>query len=296
MKTVAWPDWINDPPQPPPITRAKEGELRVTYINQSTVLIQMDGINILTDPIWSKSPSPISWLGPKRVRAPGVKMEDLPEIDIILISHDHRDHLDLPTLKQLLKKHYPVILVGLGVKRELESLKYENIIELDWWEEHTYSADTKITFVPARHGSGRGLFDGNKTLWGGFVIEGPAGRLLVMGDTAWGGFLQKIKERYNHFRLAILPIGNYERRWFMQSQHLNPDDAVMVHKMLNVDQSVGIHFGTFKEHAEQNIDAHVKDLKTAMEKYKVPEEKFWILKFGEGRDVRRGNPPPMAGS
>jgi L-ascorbate metabolism protein UlaG (beta-lactamase superfamily) len=287
MKTVDWPDWINDPPQSPPPARVEKGILRVTYINQSTVLIQMDGINILTDPIWSDSPSPISWLGPKRVRAPGVKMEELPEIDIILISHDHRDHLDLPTLKKLLDKHYPVILVGLGVKQEMKSLEYENIIELDWWQEYTDSTGIKITFAPARHGSGRGLFDGNKTLWGGFVIESPAGRVLFMGDTAWGGFLQKIKEHFDHFSLAILPIGSYEKRWFMQNQHMNPDDAVAVHKILNVDQSMGIHFGTFKEHPEQTIDAHVKDLKTALEKYKIPEDKFWILKFGEGRDVAK---------
>jgi L-ascorbate metabolism protein UlaG (beta-lactamase superfamily) len=263
----------------------EKGDLRVTYVNQSTVLIQMDGINILTDPIWSDCPSPISWLGPKRVRAPGLKMEYLPEIDFILISHDHRDHLDLPTLKKLLDKHYPVILVGLGVKQEMKSLEYENIIELDWWQEYIDSMGATITFVPARHSSGRGLFDGNKTLWGGFVIEGPAGRVLFMGDTAWGGFLQKIRERYDHFRLAILPIGSYEKRWFMQSEHMNPDDAVGVHKILNVDQSMGIHFGTFKEHPEQTIDAHVKDLKVALEKYNVPEEDFWILNIGEGRDV-----------
>ena len=284
MKTLEWPDWIDDPPQPPPIAYVKEGELRITYVNHATVLIQMDGINILADPIWSERAGPMSWLGAKRIRAPGVKMEDLPSIDIILISHDHYDHLDLTTLKQLNKNHQPIILVGLGVKSRLEP-RGKSIVELDWWQKYTSSTGTRITFVPSRHNSGRGLFDKNKTLWGGFVIEGSAGNVLFMGDTAFGGFLKEIKKKFTRFRLAILPIGSYEKRWFMKTQHMNPDDAVKVHRMLRISQSVGMHFGTFAEHPEQSIYAHEKDLKVALEKYNVPESKFWILKFGEGREI-----------
>lgn len=286
METIKWPEWIDDPPQPAPIPYVKEGELRITYVNHSTVLIQMDWINILTDPIWSERAGPISWVGTKRVRAPGVKIEDLPNIDIILISHDHYDHLDMTTLQQLNEKYQPIILVGLGVKSRLQSIEgKKSIVELDWWQEHIYSKGTKITFVPSRHNSGRGIFDKNKTLWGGFVIEGPAGSVLFMGDTAIGVFLKEIKNEFSHFRLAILPIGSYEKRWFMKNQHINPEDAVTVHKMLDVTQSVGIHFGTFKEHPEQTIDAHEKDLKVAVEKYNISESEFWILKFGEGREV-----------
>jgi len=282
---VDWPDWINDPPQPPPVANVKKGELKVTYVNQATTLIQMDGINILTDPIWSERAGPFSWIGSKRVRAPGIRMEDLPNINVILISHDHYDHLDLPTLEKLFEKYHPVVITGLGVKRRLKSIKQSNVMELDWWEEYTYSTDTKITFVPSLHGSGRGLFSGNRTLWGGFVIESSSSRVLFIGDSAWGDFLKDIKERFPRFDLAILPIGSYEKRWFMKTEHMNPDDAVRVHQMLNVAQSVGIHFGTFKEHPEQTIDAHEKDLQIALEKYHVPEPDFWILKFGEGRDV-----------
>ncbi len=285
METIKWPEWIDDPVQPPPIARVKEGELRITYINHATVLIQMDEINILTDPIWSERVGPVPWVGPKRVRAPGIKMEDLPNIDIILISHDHYDHLDISSLKQLLKKHRPVILVGLGVKHRLESIGGDNIIELDWWQEYLYSKDTKITFIPSRHNSGRGIFDSNKTLWGGFVIESLEGDVLFMGDTAFGDFLKEIEKKFTHFRLAILPIGSYEKRWFMKNQHMNPDDAVRVYKMLKVRKSVGIHFGTFEEHPEQTIDAHEKDLKAALEKHNVPESEFWILKIGEGKEV-----------
>ncbi len=287
METVEWPEWIDDPPQPPPIDRVKEGELRITYVNHSTVLIQMDGINILTDPIWSERAGPYSWAGAKRVRAPGVKIEDLPNIDIILISHDHYDHLDITSLQQLNETHQPIILAGLGVKNRLESIGGKSIIELDWWQDYIYTAGRRITFVPSRHNSGRGMFDKNKTLWGGFVIEGQAGNVLFIGDTAFGEFLKEIKKEFSHFRLAILPIGSYEKRWFMKTQHMNPDDAVRAHKMVEVAQSVGIHFATFEEHPEQTIDAHEKDLKVALEKYTVPESEFWILKFGEGREVAK---------
>ena len=285
METIEWPEWIDDPPQPPPIARVKKGELRITYINHATVLIQMDEINILTDPIWSERVGPVSWAGPKRVRAPGIQMEDLPKIDIILISHDHYDHLDISSIEKLFEKHRPIILTGLGVKDRLESIGRDNIIELDWWQEYFFSKDTKITFIPSRHNSGRGIFDNNKTLWGGFVIESSAGDVLFMGDTAFGDFLKEIEKKFTHFRLAILPIGSYEKRWFMKNQHMNPDDAVRVYKMLKVRQSVGIHFGTFEEHPEQTIDAHEKDLKVALEKHNVPESEFWILKIGEGKEV-----------
>jgi L-ascorbate metabolism protein UlaG (beta-lactamase superfamily) len=284
METVEWPEWIDDPPQPPPIARVKKGELRITYINHATVLIQMDGVNILTDPIWSEGAGPLTWLGTKRVRDPGVRMEELPDIDIILISHDHYDHLDISSLQQLNEKHHPIILVGLGNKHRLKSFSEKQIFELDWWQEHIFSG-TRFTFIPSRHNSGRGIFDKNKTLWGGFVIEGSEGNILFMGDTAFGDFFKKIKEEFAPFRLALLPIGSYEKRWFMKTQHMNPDDAVRAHIILEVTQSVGIHFGTFKEHPEQTINAHEKDLEVALHKYDIPESEFWIIKFGEGRNV-----------
>lgn len=286
MKTVKWPEWINDPPQPNPVERVKKGELKVTYINHATLLIQISGVNILTDPIWSKRAGPFSWLGPKRVRAPGIKMNNLPKIDVILISHDHYDHLDLPSLKQLAKRDHPVILVGLGVKSLLGSLSFSRIQEMDWWQEYANKRfGMKFTFVPALHTSGRGIFGGNRTLWGGFVIEGEDGSIYFAGDTAYGPFLDLIKKRFGDFRLTILPIGNYEKRWFMKNQHMNPDDAIKAHKLLNSKQSVGMHFSTFAEHPEQTIDAHEKDLLIVLKKYGINESKFWILKFGEGREV-----------
>ncbi len=286
METVKWPEWINDPPQPDPVKRVKKGELKVTYINHATLLIQMSGVNILTDPVWSKRPGPFSWLGAERVRAPGIKMNNLPEIDIILISHDHYDHLDLATLRQLAERDQPVILVGLGVKSILGSMSFSTIREMDWWQEYMIkSAGLKFTFVPAYHDSGRGLFASNRTLWGGFVIEGEGGRVYFAGDTAYGTFLDLIKKRFADFRLTIFPIGNYEKRWFMKSQHMNPDDAVKAHRLLNSKQSVGMHYSTFLEHPEQAIDAHEKDLVVALKNYGEKESAFWVLKFGEGREV-----------
>ncbi|MFO1431959.1 MAG: MBL fold metallo-hydrolase [Candidatus Competibacteraceae bacterium] len=290
MQTVEWPAWIDDPVQPPPTAKIGTGKLRVTYINHATTLIQMDGINILTDPIWSSSAGPVSWLGVKRVRAPGVKLEDLPNIDVILLSHDHYDHLDFSTLENIFKKYHPIVLVGLGNKVRLESLDTGQITELDWWQAYTHSTGTRFIFVPSRHKSGRSLLDGNATLWGGFIIEGSS-RVLFFGDTAFGEFLQDIKSKFPRFDLALLPIGSYEKRWFMKDEHMNPDDAVRTHKLLNVANSVGIHFGTFNEHPEQTIDAHEKDLAIALKKYKVPESNFWVLQFGEGRDVPTSRSP-----
>ncbi len=287
METVEWPEWVEDSKQPPPKKIVAHNHLRVTYINQATVLIQMDGLNILTDPIWSFRASPMTWIGPKRVRAPGVALNKLPEIDYILISHDHYDHLDLPTLKKLIRHHNPTVLTGLGVKKLLASKGLGNTVEMDWWD--TYSTkvpDVNITFVPSRHGSGRGPFSGNKTLWGGYVIETPAGQVYYAGDTGFGDFIYLIQKRYTRVRLAILPIGSYEKRWFMKSQHMNPDDALRVHKILNARQSMGFHYGTFIEHPEQTIDAHEKDLSIGLRKYKIQPEQFWILKFGEGRNVQ----------
>lgn len=286
METVEWPEWIEDPKQPPPISRVDNGDLRITFINHATVLIQMDQLSILTDPVFSMKAGPFSWAGVKRVRAPGISLDNLPEIDYILISHDHYDHLDIPTLRQITARHQPTILVGLGTKEYLESKDIKNVIEMDWWDKHwIVHGEKAIIFVPARHNSGRWPLMGNRTLWGGFIIDSPNGQVYFAGDTAFGEFFYLISERFEKIRLSILPIGSYEKRWFMESQHMNPDDAVKAHKVIGSSQSVGIHYGTFAEHPEQAIDAHEKDLFEALKKYEIPSSVFWILSFGEGRDV-----------
>lgn len=285
METVEWPEWIDDPVQPAPPQKVGRGDLRATFVNQATVLIQMDGINILTDPFWSERGGPTSWMGAKRVRAPGIKLDDLPPIDIILISHDHYDHLDFPTLERIMERHHPVLLTGLGVGKRLDGFDTLKIVELDWWDHYRYSDEIQITFVPAKHSSGRGMFDADKTLWGAFVIESPHGRVLFFGDTAYGDFIEDIRKRYEGFRLGILPIGSYEPYWFMGTEHMNPEDAVRIHRSLNIQTSMGVHFATIAEHPEQTIDAHEKDLSEALEKYDIPASEFLIPGFGEGRDI-----------
>jgi L-ascorbate metabolism protein UlaG (beta-lactamase superfamily) len=290
METVDWPKWIDDPPQPPPVARVAEGALRVTYVNHATVLVQIDGINVLTDPMWSKRSGPISWIGVKRVRAPGLKFEQLPPIDVVLISHDHYDHLDLPTIERLAHRDHPRFLAGLGVGSRLRSagVAASDIVELDWWQSQLPVGDLRFTFVPARHGSGRAPFAGNRTLWGGFIIDAPSGQVYFAGDTGFGAFVDDLAARYPRIRLAILPIGSYEKRWIMKTQHMSPDDAARAHRMLRAAQSVGIHYATFAEHPEQSIDAHEKDLAAALERRRIAAGEFWILGFGEGRDV-----PPL---
>ena len=286
METVKWPEWIEDPKQPPPVKSVGNGDLRVTFINHATVLIQMNGLNILTDPIWSVRAGPFSWAGVKRVRAPGVSMDDLPRIDYILISHDHYDHLDIPTLKQIVKKHQPKILAGLGVKTYLASHGFSDVVEMDWWQEfRPIASNNTFTFVPARHNSGRWPLMNNRTLWGGFVIDSPDGQVYYAGDTGFGDFVHDVGSRFSRIRLAILPIGSYEKRWFMKSQHLNPDDAVKIHTILDARQSLGVHYGTFSEHPEQTVDAHEKDLAHALQKYNTGPSRFWVLQFGEAKDV-----------
>lgn len=286
METVEWPEWIVDPVQPPPTVRVGKGEFRVTYVNHATVLLQIDEVNILTDPIWSLKAGPFFCMGVKRIRKPGVAFEDLPKIDLVLISHDHYDHLDLPTLTKIAQRDDPMILTGLGLKPFLEKHSVLKTVELDWWQ--TYkpeNSELTITFVPSLHSSGRWPLLGNKSLWGGYVVSNQEGNIYFAGDTGYSDFVDKIHERFDRFRLTILPVGNYEKRWFMKNQHMNPDDAVKMHIVLQSMQSVGIHFGTFAEHPEQTVDAHEKDLAKALNERNLDKSRFWILKFGEGRNV-----------
>jgi len=286
MEVVDWPVWVEDENQPLPVAQVDEGELRVTHINHATILIQMDHLNILTDPIWSYRAGPFSWLGVKRVRAPGIEMDALPRIDYILISHDHYDHLDIPTLKQITARYQPIVLVGLGLRNYLVSKGIDNVVEMDWWQKHKTDREKfSIYFVPAQHNSGRWPLMGNKTLWGGYIIDSPGGSVYFAGDTGFGDFVFTIGQRFERIRLAILPIGSYEKRWFMKAEHMNPEDAVRTHLILRASQSIGMHFGTFNEHPEQPIDAHEKDLEIAVREQGLFKEQFWILKFGESRNV-----------
>lgn len=241
-----WRDWVDAAPGLPPQRRVDGGELVATFINHSTVLLQIDGVNILTDPVYSSTVGPANLVGVSRHRPPGIRFEDLPPIDIVLISHNHYDHLDLPTLARLAEEHAPTIYLPLGNAALLEREGIAGGVDLDWWESAT-EGDVRIHCVPAQHFSGRGPDDRNAALWGGFVVEAPSGRMYFAGDTGWGPHFRQIFERFAPLRLAMLPIGAYRPRWFMAPVHIDPQDALRAHKLLRPEASLAIHYGTFAQ-------------------------------------------------
>jgi L-ascorbate metabolism protein UlaG (beta-lactamase superfamily) len=285
-KPGPWRKWIDVPPSPIPPECVDRGALRATFIGHSTVLIQLEGINILTDPIWSMRASPVSFAGPKRHRAPGIPFDRLPKIDLVIQSHDHYDHFDVPTLRRISAQWHPKFAVPLNVAQRLISKKIavdSQVAELDWWQSAQFSDSVRITAVPARHFSGRGLRDRNKTLWCGYVIETPSGSVLFAGDTAYGPHFAEIRERFPKIRLAFIPIGAYRPQWFMGPVHVSPADAVRAHKDVGAATSIGIHFGTFHL-ADDGEEEPVTELRRALDQEKEAH-RFWTLESGEGRDI-----------
>ena len=228
-----------------PASRIVGARLTVTFINHSTLLIQTEGKNILTDPVWSKRASPFSFIGPSRFQDPGVDFEDLPEIDLVLISHNHYDHMDLATLRRVEEKWHPPILVGLGNAPYLTSKGLTNVIEMDWWDEHVVDPALRVVAAPGQHFSSRALSDRDNTLWCGFFIETPHGDIYFAGDTGYGAFVHRIREKYSQFRLALLPIGAFRPQWFMGPVHISPEQAVDIYDELRVHAAIGIHHSTF---------------------------------------------------
>lgn len=280
---IAWPDWIDSFPSSVLKARSNKNEIHWTFINHASVLLQIDGVNILTDPIWSDRASPVPFLGPKRVRAAGIAFENLPPIDVVMISHNHYDHLDLATLERLKNDFDPIFLVGLKNGALLESVGIKKIVEMDWWQKYQH-ADLNIIFVPAQHWSARGFFDKRKMLWGGFVIEGSQ-RVYFAGDTGWGSFFKLIREKIGVPDLAFIPIGAYEPRWFMKGFHINPMEAVKAHQILGAKQSAGIHFGTFQL-TDEGVNDPIKDLEAAKVALKVSD--FVVPNFGETIILKTG--------
>ncbi len=274
-----WPKWIEAPQFKVDKKRIEGDALSYAVINHASVLIQWKGLNILTDPIYSDRSSPVSWAGPKRVRPPGIRFEDLPPIDMVLISHNHYDHLDTETLKRLEESHRPLFVAGLKNGELLRDLGLSQIKEMDWWDSFKMG-DVSIYFVPAQHWSARGLFDRRETLWGGYGLKGPRGEhIYFAGDTGYGKFFKIIKERLGPVHLAFLPIGAYEPRWFMKPQHVNPSEAIQAHYDLESKRSVGIHFETF-----QLTDEGYGEPREALDKEWAEKERkteFRVPTFGE---------------
>ena len=276
-----WTPYREYAPGPRPPYQVGPGQMRVTFINHATTLIQLDGVNILTDPIYSWRCSPFDFVGPRRTRPPGTRFEDLPRIDAVVISHNHYDHLDVPTLKRIVNRWPSVrIFAGLGNRSFLEQQGLPGVTELDWWESRELKGIT-VRSVPSQHGSGRALFDLDGTLWTAWVLEGKAGRAYFAGDTGYGPHFAKAARRRGPMRLAVLPVGAFEPPWLMGPVHESPPQAVEAARDLHAAMAVPIHFGTF-ELADDGQFEPVQLLEAALADAGV---NFQILGFGEGRDV-----------
>ncbi|MDE2516349.1 MAG: MBL fold metallo-hydrolase [Rhodospirillales bacterium] len=241
----AWPAAVMLPGFPPPDARAVPARgAAVTFLGHASFLIRLPGCTILTDPVFSPRASPFSFVGPKRVAPPGVALADLPPVDLVLLSHNHYDHMDLTTLRALAARFAPRFLTTLGNRAFLarHAIAAE---ELDWWDTHTH-AGLRITATPARHFAARWLHDRNRTLWAGFMIAGAGGRILFAGDSGAGPHWAEIAARLGAPDLALLPIGAYAPAWMMQPVHMNPEEAVAAHQALGARRSLGMHFGTFR--------------------------------------------------
>jgi len=272
-----WPARIDEPTQPAP---GLDGAAAVvTFIGHSTFLIQTAAGNILTDPMYSQRAGPLNVFGPRRVRQPAVPFDDLPPISTVLLSHNHYDHCDRRTLGMLAERLDPIVVTPLGNGALVRSSGIRQVEELDWWQEAKSSA-LSIALTPAHHFSARSPLDRNRALWGGFLLMADGVRIFFAGDTAYASFFRDIRQRLGPIDLALLPIGAYEPRWFMQSVHMNPAEAVQAHLDLEASESVGMHFGTFQMTTE-GIDEPLRALEDACRARNIPRSRFRTLGFGE---------------
>lgn len=278
----AWDLAPHPPPEAPP-ARVQDG-LRVSFLGHATVLVQMDGVNLLTDPVWSIAAGPRGWMGPRRRRPAALPLDALPPIQLVLLSHNHYDHLDVPTLIALHRRHGCRVITTLGNGAYLRRFGLD-VVELGWWDRRE-DAGLGVTCVPAQHFSGRGLFDRDRTLWGGFVVEGPAGRLYFAGDTGWGGQFAAIRERCGPPDVALLPIGAFRPRPIMQPVHIDPEEAVRAHIVLEAGRSIPIHFGTFALGADGPREA-LDGLARARAAEGVADDAFAAVDHGGSYTFRR---------
>jgi L-ascorbate metabolism protein UlaG (beta-lactamase superfamily) len=278
-----WPEWPKieeETPREPPAARVPKGSLIVTPVGHATFLVQMDGLNILTDPIWSDRCSPVSWAGPKRHRSPGIRFEELPPIDALLVSHNHYDHLDLPTLRRLAKRGVERSITTLGNRDLIRETGIAAVDELDWWQSVRLSKEVSVTVVPAQHFSSRTLWDRNRTLWGGFVISGPSGNVFYAGDTGYGPHFREIAQRFSPIRVALLPIAPFRPQNSTEPPysryprvHMGPAEAVQAHTDLRAGISIAAHFQVFQLGGDGFDDA-VNELKSALAEQGLKPETF----------------------
>lgn len=242
--------------------KVDDPNFRVTFINHATILIQLKGVNIITDPVYARAAGLFGLIGPLRKLPPGIAMNDLPPIDFVFISHNHYDHLDIGALKRIIQKHNPQFITTLG--NDLLLKKYTaKVSAIDWWQSVEINKDVELICTPGQHFSSRGLTDRDANLWGGFVLKTESGNIYWAGDSGYGNFFKDIGKKYGPFRFACIPIGAYKPRWFMGPIHISPEEAVQVHLDVKSLQSMAFHWGTF-DLADEGWDEPVVTLKSEL--------------------------------
>lgn len=271
-------------PNPPPKINFQKmfpqgsSKCKITWINHATILLETPKLNILLDPIYSYRASPLPWIGPARYHNPGRSFAQLPTIDLVLISHNHYDHMDLPTLHALQKKFNPLFIVPLGNKDFLQQNGISKVIAMDWWQQHNYHGAT-ITMLPAVHDSRRGLFDSDKTLWASYGLHVGDKKIYFAGDSGYSRHFKNIALHWGHPDFSLLPIGAYEPRKLTKPFHMNPKEAVQAHLDLHSRASLGIHWGTFQLGAE-TFTQPITDLDAARRELGVPLQHFLVIPEG----------------
>jgi L-ascorbate metabolism protein UlaG (beta-lactamase superfamily) len=262
-RAARWPKHVSVESRPLPPAPSSDGVV-ATWVGHATFVVRTESATILTDPVFSDVAGPLPWLGPRRVAAPGVDFDSLPKVDLVLLSHDHYDHCDLPTLRRLAKRDDPVVAAPLGHRGLLEAAGLSRVVELDWWEGVACVPGAQVTLVPARHWCRRRPFGTNKRLWGGFTVRAGGRRLYFAGDSGYeDGLFAEIGRRCGAPDLAMIPIGAYEPRWFMKDAHMNPAEAVRVHREVGARRSVAMHWGTFQL-TDEGYNEPVKALEAAL--------------------------------
>ncbi|RZI78957.1 MAG: MBL fold metallo-hydrolase [Rubrivivax sp.] len=272
----------------------------VTWVGHITVLVQIGGLNILTDPVFSERCAPVQWAGPKRHTPPGLRLDQLPHIDVVLLSHNHYDHLDVASVKALAKQAggSPLFITALGLQPWFARQGIEHVVELDWWDQHQLPATSRnaamrVVMTPSQHWSARTATDAMETLWGGFAVLSPDCHLFFAGDTAYSQDFVDIQRHFARhqtpelgggFDMALLPIGAYEPRWFMKDQHCNPEESVRIFQDLQAKRALGVHWGTFQL-TDEALDEPPRALKKALHATQLGEQDFFVMAIGETRRV-----------